>query len=189
MSDATGNDSTQGGLAPIWVGLAIWLFFPLGLFLLWRHPNLGKNGKWWAAGIAWACFIMLMASRAEKGEPGAEPDPPVTNGQITEPSGKNFTTKQMEVFYKKAAQLRLGMSAEDVFGIMGTPTKRWDFDPTKDLPAVARERIVDPRVVVDYKWCSAKDPENDFVSVALKDGEVFWITAIKDGAKFVDLKR
>jgi hypothetical protein len=58
-------ESSKKPLAPIWVGLAIWLFFPLGLYLLWRHPTLGKNGKWWAAGITWACFLMFMGSRAE----------------------------------------------------------------------------------------------------------------------------
>lgn len=65
---AAGNETQTKGLAPILLGLAIWLFFPLGLFLLWRHPTLGKNGKWWAAGIAWACFLVFMGSRAEKEE-------------------------------------------------------------------------------------------------------------------------
>lgn len=71
MTAAANNESSKEGLAPILVGLAIWLFFPLGLFLLWRHPTLGKNGKWWAAGIAWACFLMFVGSRAEKEDPSS----------------------------------------------------------------------------------------------------------------------
>jgi len=73
-------ESSKEPLAPIWVGLVIWLFFPLGLFLLWRHPTLGKNGKWWAAGIAWACFLVFMGSRAEK----EDPESPVPNNQTAE---------------------------------------------------------------------------------------------------------
>jgi len=68
-------ESSKKPLAPIWVGLAIWLFFPLGLYLLWRHPTLGKNGKWWAAGITWACLLMFMGSRAEN-EDVSSPDKP-----------------------------------------------------------------------------------------------------------------
>lgn len=80
MADQPGGNSPKEPLAPIWVGLAIWLFFPLGLFLLWHHPHLGKNGKWWASGIAWACFIMFMGSRAE------EDGPPVVDSSTAKPS-------------------------------------------------------------------------------------------------------
>lgn len=70
-------ESSKEPLAPIWVGLAIWLFFPLGLFLLWKHPTLGKNGKWWAAGIAWACFLVFMS---RNDEPSVDGTPAVTTG-------------------------------------------------------------------------------------------------------------
>jgi hypothetical protein len=50
-------------LAPPLVGWAMFLFFPLGLYLLWRHPTLGRNPKWWIAGIGWACLVMLFSGR------------------------------------------------------------------------------------------------------------------------------
>lgn len=191
MSTAADTESRNKGLAPVLVGLAIWLFFPLGLFLLWRHPTLGKNGKWWAAGIAWACLLVVMGSRAEKEGPAEADSPTAEQSETIKPSGKNFSDKEMEALYKKAAQLQLGMSAKDVFRIMGQPpTNQWNFDPHKDLPAIARGGIVDPRAVVGYSWCSAKDPENALVSVYLKEGEVDWITAYRGRGKTVhDRKR
>lgn len=68
---AIGPES-KGTLAPFWVGLAILLFFPLGLFLLWRHPTLGKSGKWWTAGIAWACLVIFNMGDSDT----ASTDPP-----------------------------------------------------------------------------------------------------------------
>lgn len=59
MSSAFTLPSPNKPLAPIWVGLAIFVFFPLGLFLLWRHPTLGRNGKWWAAGLAWSVLYLI----------------------------------------------------------------------------------------------------------------------------------
>jgi hypothetical protein len=179
-------ESSKEPLASIWVGLAIWLFFPLGLFLLWRHPTLGKNGKWWAAGIAWACFVMFIGSRAETEGPAETDSTSAEQSEAITPSGKNFSDKQMDVLYEKAAQVQLGMSAKDVFRVMGQPpTKQWNYDPHKDVPANLRHLIVDPRVVVGYSWCSAKDPENALVSVYLKEGEADWISAHRGRGKTV----
>lgn len=61
MPAETANESSQEGLAPIWVGLAILVFFPVGMFLLWRHPTLRHNKKWWAVGTAWA-FLYLVTN-------------------------------------------------------------------------------------------------------------------------------
>lgn len=48
------------GIKPLYVGLAIFLFFPVGLFLLWKHPRLSRNRAWWWGGGIWS-FIYLMA--------------------------------------------------------------------------------------------------------------------------------
>ena len=67
MPSASGSgQASKKPIAPMLVGLAMFLFFPLGLYLLWQHPTLGKNAKWWASGIAWACVVMLFSGRAEK---------------------------------------------------------------------------------------------------------------------------
>jgi hypothetical protein len=65
MESKIQHPPTTQPLSPLLVGVAMFLFFPLGLYLLWRHPTLGKNGKWWAAGIAWGVAVMFMASREE----------------------------------------------------------------------------------------------------------------------------
>jgi hypothetical protein len=92
MSDEAANASSQEGLAPVWVGLAILVFFPLGLFLLWRHPTLRHNKTWWAVGTGWAIlYLVANANRpsstsetAESGddsrvvvEASSSPEPPV----------------------------------------------------------------------------------------------------------------
>jgi hypothetical protein len=49
----TGNGK---GIPPIVVGLAIVFLMPVGLYLLWTHPTLGSNRRWWTA----ACSLLLL---------------------------------------------------------------------------------------------------------------------------------
>ncbi|HEU5119192.1 MAG TPA: hypothetical protein VFT74_21560, partial [Isosphaeraceae bacterium] len=58
------------------VGLAIFLFFPVGLYLLWRHPVLGHSKKWWWAGGAWG-FLVILALRGGGGNNPSSPLLPV----------------------------------------------------------------------------------------------------------------
>lgn len=44
------------GIPPIVVGLAIVFLLPVGLYLLWTHPTLGSNRRWWTA----ACSLLLL---------------------------------------------------------------------------------------------------------------------------------
>lgn len=192
MSTTAGNESSKEGLAPVLVGLAIWLFFPLGLFLLWRHPTLGRNGKWWAAGIAWACFLVLMGSRAEKDGPAGTDSPQGTQGPTAEasddsgqPTSKSFSAKQMEGLYKKAFTLRIGMSPGEAFSIMGPPTKREVFNPAEHtLPGLP---VVDSRFQDTATWSSSEDPGNAYVMVNFMDGRAHDIIANKKGGKVLSL--
>jgi hypothetical protein len=59
MSALTENNSSQEGLPPFWVGMAILIFFPLGFYLLWHHPTLRHKKAWWAIGIGWALFCIV----------------------------------------------------------------------------------------------------------------------------------
>lgn len=61
MAASTGNESSQEGLAPFWVGIAIFVFFPVGFYLLWRHPTLRHNKVWWAVSVGWA-FLYLISN-------------------------------------------------------------------------------------------------------------------------------
>ncbi|WP_435017966.1 hypothetical protein TA3x_005589 [Tundrisphaera sp. TA3] len=42
------------------VGLVIFVFFPLGLYLLWKHPSLGRSKRWWWAGGTWGLIVALV---------------------------------------------------------------------------------------------------------------------------------
>lgn len=68
MSTPPPSDVPPKPLAPIWVGVAILVFFPLGLYLLWRHPTLGKSTGWWAGGILWSVlWLYTNTHRPESG--------------------------------------------------------------------------------------------------------------------------
>lgn len=202
MNDANRPRTPQPAtVSPLLVGLAIWLFFPLGFFLLWRHPTLGKNGKWWAAGLAWACFIMIVGSRAEQVNSHDEPASKVTREQTAEssddspaesstgagtPTGESFSAKQMDGLYKKVFKLRIGMGPSEVFGIMGPPTKRDVFDPADHtLPGLP---VVDARPQDTATWSSSEDPGSAYVMVNFIDGRAFDIVANKKGGKVLSLK-
>jgi len=59
--------ASQGeGIKPLYVGLAIFFFFPVGLFLLWKHPSLSRNKTWWWVGGVWSALIVLAAANGDK---------------------------------------------------------------------------------------------------------------------------
>lgn len=184
--------SQQQPLSPVLVGLAIWLFFPLGFYLLWRHPTLRTSGKWWASGIAWACFLLFATNRS-----APEADTPTQTESVEEKpakaekeiqqnaTGANFPEKKMDELYRKAFTLRLGMSPDEVFAIMGPPTKRDFFNPADHvLPGLP---VVDPRPMDTSTWSSAKDPGNSFIIVNIKEGRAVNIHAHKNRGSILDL--
>lgn len=76
VKDAVGPQDVDGDrevgtkekvLSPIAVGLAILFFFPLGFYLLWKHPILSHDKRWWRVGYVWAGLIFLSALAGEKG--------------------------------------------------------------------------------------------------------------------------
>lgn len=44
------------------VALAIALFFPLGLYWLWKHPTLSKRKTWWRGAVAYAVIISILGA-------------------------------------------------------------------------------------------------------------------------------
>lgn len=82
-SDITGPEpqATKTPLAPMAVGLAIFFFFPVGLYLLYKHPVLSRNRGWWWAGGIWS-FLMLMTALNDDKHQGKTPK----NAEIAEAS-------------------------------------------------------------------------------------------------------
>ncbi|MDB5350090.1 MAG: hypothetical protein JWN86_1337 [Planctomycetota bacterium] len=58
----------DGNMRPKWVGLAILACSPVGLYLLWRHPTLGRDRKWWGIGGAWSLVVLVMMARGDHGK-------------------------------------------------------------------------------------------------------------------------
>ena len=180
MTATTGNGSSQEGLAPIWVGLAIWLFFPLGLFLLWRHPTLGKNGKWWAAGIAWACFIMLMGSRAEEKEGSITREnatgPQTASEEETSRQPERAESPSLERGWFEAQHDYMRRVAEATL-----PTVYGDYDMKWS------EKFLAGRNPSKYGWGgTAKLPGggNLFVSFFPKGRDFVWLSSPSEGGVF-----
>lgn len=65
---ATATSGSGKGLHPAAVGLALFLFPPLGFILLAMNPTLRSKTTWWVAGAAWALLLMLSpkSSREDK---------------------------------------------------------------------------------------------------------------------------
>lgn len=197
MSINTEGHSGKQPLAPIWVGVAICLFFPVGLFLLWKHPTLSRNGKWWAAGLTWAVLGTLVGSQlksetksppmpeAEQSGGTRTPSTPVEHPTDTERSGELFSDEEMEDLYRKAFKLRLGMSENEVLRIMGQPTERKTFDPSQHtVPGLP---VVDPRVLNTSTWSSAKNSGSEFIMVTVTDDRAVDIVAHKKGGAILEL--
>jgi hypothetical protein len=72
-SPAESGSETKQPMKPFWVGLALFLFFPVGFLLLAIHPQLRTRKTWWAAGAAWVLLLMI-APR----QPDEPPPPPPT---------------------------------------------------------------------------------------------------------------
>lgn len=43
---------------PVTVGVAIWLFIPVGIVLLLMNPTLRKDRRWWAGAVAWGLYLL-----------------------------------------------------------------------------------------------------------------------------------
>jgi len=58
--DQASHPSPWRGLVthPVTVGIAIWLFVPVGLVLLWLNPVLRRDRRWWAAAAAWGLYLL-----------------------------------------------------------------------------------------------------------------------------------
>lgn len=63
-------------LKPWWVGVAMFLFFPVGFLLLAMHPQLRARLSWWGAGIAWALIVVFAARQPDAPTPPETPDKP-----------------------------------------------------------------------------------------------------------------
>lgn len=69
------SEATQP-MQPFWVGLALFLFFPVGFLLLAVHPGLRTRKAWWAAGTAWALLLMLAPRQSDNPPPPPPPEIP-----------------------------------------------------------------------------------------------------------------
>lgn len=108
MSTATtGKPFGKEPLAPVWVGVAIALLPPLGIFLLWKHPVLSKSDAWRKSAYAWgALWLVIQATNAFRGDstrkPPAQaaiqPSAPTPSASTTPSPGRSadYTTNWQE---------------------------------------------------------------------------------------------
>lgn len=103
------------GLHPFLVGLALCLFFPLGFFLLARHPVLKHKKAWWAGGAAWA-LLVLLSPRSPSEDSTAPPETPGHNhsdttaekGTVSPKGGENAARDKPKGMYAIGDTFTLG---------------------------------------------------------------------------------
>jgi hypothetical protein len=173
------------------------VFPPLGIFLSWRKTDWAPKSKWIATGLMGLLLLWRMGGSEKKeqldpgnktvamaevekqsaeGSTAAEPlnQQPSASGSAsgtktwqTLSQGKVFTAKQIGQICEKSKEIKLGMSARQVGGVVGQPATqvmRFNEGETWDL----------------HKWSSAADPDDRFVWVTIEDDKVICLSA-KDG--------
>lgn len=159
-----------------WAPKAKWIATGLlSLLLFWRMGGSEKKDRQ-EAGTASEVTAEVHQQSVE-GSPAVEPltQPEVsgsgsasgTKTRQTLSQGKVFTAKQIGQICKKAKEIKLGMTARQVGGVVGQPATqvmRFNSSETWDL----------------HKWSSAADPDDRFVWVTIEDDKVICLSA-KDG--------
>lgn len=110
MHSPSDCDSSIKPLDPIWVGVAIAVFFPLGFYLLWKHPVLRSNRAWWGAGIAWAALYSVANLNRPAERPHDESSPNASTIAAAEPVVEDAPVKRSmwgptQLAYKKRVDL------------------------------------------------------------------------------------
>ena len=159
-----------------WAPKAKWIATGLmGLLLLWRMGGSDKKDRQEAGATAQA--TAEVQQKSAEGSPAVEPSTqPEVSGSgsasgtktwQTLSQGKVFTAKQIGQICEKSKEIKLGMSARQVGGVVGQPATqvmRFNEGETWDL----------------HKWSSAADPDDRFVWVTIEDDKVICLSA-KDG--------
>ena len=86
------------GINALWVGLAILFCWPLGLFLLWRHPRLSQSKAWWGIGGIWS-FIILVGLLSDK-----DKKMPTVQRKVAERKTSQVPEKVVEVKTRQAPE-------------------------------------------------------------------------------------
>ena len=174
-------------IKPLWVGVALFVLPPLGLYLLWKHPVLSSRRPWWIAGCVWGVIWLTSAftpsetKEAEDGGGTASTASAEDSGVTRRTIGKPLTEKQMATAYSKAKTLTLGMSQKQVFALLGKPTKHMHTDFSKQATNIQKfqeftgqtTNVPDP--LDQFTWSMEGDP-NSFVLVALTNDRLTDVT-------------
>jgi len=100
MSTSHNESSPSGWWAlathPITVGVAIWLFIPVGIVLMLMNPKLRKDRRWWAGAAAWGVCLLWLGRSQEVSTPSDEPAASQSANkkpETTQPSSEQSVTQ------------------------------------------------------------------------------------------------
>jgi hypothetical protein len=92
---------------PLWVGLAIFFFFPAGLYLLWKHPTLSRNKTWWWVGGVWSVLFVLAAANGDKDKkPATDTEAIAADEEQNKPTPNITRTSTPPSGYKSEPRVR-----------------------------------------------------------------------------------
>jgi len=117
------SQQKQEGLDPFLVGLAIFFVAPWGLYLLWRHPVLKHQTKWWVTACGWILFLLIVGIFDEDEQSGSgatatstAKTPAMSSGNDlprANPFRKELTPASKEIIAKYRSQHGRGTAGED----------------------------------------------------------------------------
>jgi hypothetical protein len=168
MKEVTSTRPTE---RPIVIGLAALFFFPVGLYLVWKHPTWSVNKKRILTGTLAVLLLGAIGSasddktknesrKTEGIQPGllatAAPPTSVKNNSSDRYASSSEWKRLAEVLVK---DVKVGMSAEQVRSLMGDPHD-------------VNEHHVAGKQIVIWTWKKQEDPQNSFIHLDVSGGVV-----------------
>lgn len=121
-------------LSPLVIGIAVVFLPPLGLYLLWKHPVLGKHKEWWIGAGVWS--LLWLGGVMQKQEPSVRNEP--ESNMAVKRHDKEATPKKSGSGSRLAdmrARVSVGMSKQEVEKLLGPPEEKHDLGESQfELP-------------------------------------------------------
>lgn len=122
MTLTSDTPETKASWSPLWVGLAIFIFPPFGIYLLWTHPLLGKNNKWWIGACCWGVLWLISLGRNPPPD-GDEVSESSLSQADSQPRGNEISASQSSETQRESQPNRNEISATDLLSLAGNASR------------------------------------------------------------------
>jgi hypothetical protein len=170
MSTSATTTLPAKNISALLVATAIFIFFPLGLYLLWRHPTLRSQKWWWCAAALWSLIVLVGASREESSQEASAPSKAPFPAEVADTSTGDFRSSPIKksgrrkpVDMTQVFRIKKGMTESQVTAILG--------EPHESQQMVIDSTPFSPRRLT-ATWTYRGDHKQDFILLGIEDGHV-----------------